>query len=329
MLAKPRSRFNETPEQRAALIAQIIINGLPLSEARWLQADTITRISAPNGLRMIVYTDSHSPNEHQGVLRAQFDFADWFRPHLSVDNGDFLDFAELARFAKNIKDGTPFSQSDGIASARRQLREKMKAGNPALLFVTPGNHDDRERRYLSEFAPLFGGFVNGANHNRLTDLATNLLNFKPEDNIMFSWGVGQTGGKEGGLILQDYRLRHGNIVDSKPGYSAYRHVLKSLDNIGIGHVHRSGDFAFETAEGLVKHGEEFGCAINWDAPGMNYVNSDHDWTHAFGVVEIVGGIAHVQVVTAIIGEDASGRRQEYFSFLDNNFNVVEFPIYES
>lgn len=324
----PPTRFGESPEQRRQIISAIRINGLPLNEASWLQVDTVTRLTAPDGFRMLVYPDSHSPYEHQGVLRAIFDFAEWYCPHLSVDNGDFLDLGEFSRFARNVKDGMPFSTAGSIEAAKHQLRAKMKAGNPALLIVDPGNHDDRERRYLSEFAPQLGGIVNGANHNRLTDLATNILNFKPDDPIMFCWGVGQVGGKEGGLILQDYRLRHGNMVDPKPAYSAYKHVLKSLDNIGIGHVHRSGDFAFETSEGLVKHGEEFGCNLDWDAPGTNYGTSDHDWTHAFGIVEVNNGIAHVQVIPAILGEDEEGRTREYFAFLDADFNLVEFPIYE-
>ncbi len=322
------TRFSESNEQRQIILNQIRINGQLLSDASWLQVDTVTRLSVPDGFRMIVYPDSHSPFESQGVLRAKFDFAEWYCPHIALDAGDFIDFEWLSRFAKNIKDGSPFSAMDAVESAQRQLRAKRKAGNPALLIVNPGNHDDRERRYLSEYAPLLGGMVNGANHNRLTDLATNILNFKDGDGIMFCWGVGQTGGKEGGIIVQDYRLRHGNMVDPKPGYSAYKHVLKSLDNVGIGHVHRTGDFAFETSEGLVKHGEDFGCSVDWDSPGFNYVGPDHDWTHALGVVEVNNGIVHVQVIPALIGEDAFGTRREYFSYLDADFNLVEFPVYE-
>lgn len=322
------TRFNEAPAKRKKILEQIRINGQLLTDAAWLQMDTPTRLSVPDGFRMIIYPDSHSPFEDQGVLRAILDFADWYKPHLALDIGDFLDFDWLSRFPKNIKEGTPFNVRDAIESAQRQLRAKSQAGNPALLIVNAGNHDDRERRYLSEFAPALAGMVNGGNHNRLTDLATNILNFKPDDGVMFCWGSGQTGGREGGVFLQDYRLRHGNIIDAKPGYSAYKHVLKALDNIGIGHVHRAGDFAYETAAGLVKHGEEFGCTVDWNSPGFNYAANDHDWIRAFGLLEVHNGIVHVQVMPALIGQDANGRRREYFSYMDQDFKLMEFPVYE-
>ncbi|CAN5302940.1 hypothetical protein BH10CYA1_BH10CYA1_53440 [soil metagenome] len=321
-------RFPETAAERQRIISQIQINGQHINDAGWLQVDTVTRFHAPDGLRVIIYPDSHSPFEHPGVLRAIFDFAEWYGPHLAFDVGDFMEFGELSRFPKNAKEGRPYDMAAGAESGQRQLRAKMKAGRPALLVVTPGNHDDRERRYLSDVAPLFGNLVNSNNHNRLSDLATNILNFSAADPIMFCWGTGQTGGKDGGLMLQDYRIRHGNMVDSKPAYSAYKHLLKALDNIGIGHVHRAGNVVFETSEGLVKHAEEFGCTINWDAPGFNYVGPDHDWTHSFGVAEVYNGIVHVQVIPALIGEDEHGHRREYFTYLDSQFNIVEFPVYE-
>ena len=318
--------FRETGEERARIMSSIRINGQALNAADWLQVDTVMPIQVPDGFRGIVYPDSHSPWEHNGVLRAIYEFAHLYQPHLAFDIGDFLDLGRMSRWPANVKEGNPYRQQGEVDAARRQLRSKMHAGNPAKLIVMPGNHDDRERRQLSEKAAMFGDMVNGVNRNMLTDLATNVLGFQEKDPVMFAWGAGQQGGREGGVMVGDVRLRHGNFVDPKPGYSAYKHWLKQLVSTFIGHVHRAGDFAYETKSGAVKRGGELGHNADARKPGFNYISTEQDWIHAFGVMQAHNGVVHMQVIPMLLGEDEEGDQLEYFSWIGSNCETVEFAV---
>ncbi len=322
-LVRKNPLVHETPEQREAIFNGIRMFGQPLHTARWLQTDSVIDIRVPDGFRGIVYPDAHSPYEHANVLRAIWDFAEDWGPHLAFGIGDELDFSRWGRHTPNAKDGTP-SPNRELESARRQLRGKMRAGKPRLYIVTPGNHDERERQQLAEGGAAFADVLNGRNHNMLSDLATNLLGFDHTDPIMFAWGAGQKGGREGGVTIGDIRLRHGNLVSPRPGSSAYAHWLKSLMNTWIGHVHRTADFYLLDRSGKVKRGGELGCNINARAPGFNYISSDQDWSHAFGVLTTHNGITHMQIVPFLYGEDEAGNLVEYFTWVGLNGEVIAY-----
>jgi hypothetical protein len=316
----------ETPEQRRAIIDAIRINQQQIGVTDWLQVDHPVDIYVPRGFRGIVYPDSHSPYEHHGVLRAIFEFAYLWQPHLAIDEGDFLDFARLSRFLANVKEGYPRSQAFEVESAKRQLRFKSRAGNPEKLLIIPGNHDTREGSILSSEAFKFGGFINGGNRNMITDLATNILGFTARDPVMFCWGPGQKGGRDGGIFICDVRFRHGNLLNVKPGGSAYRHWQRQANNDYIGHTHDCGNWAQENKLGKVNHGGEFGNTIDELSPGFNYMATDQHGTHAFGVLNARDGILHVQPVPMLRGMDPDGNIFEYFTWLDVNGNVVVFIV---
>lgn len=319
---------DESPARRQAIIDGITMYGQPLKNASWLQVDTIVPIQVPDGFRAIVYPDSHSPWEDHGVLRAIFRFAELWQPHLAIDLGDFVDLGSLSRFPPNAKESHPSLYTE-LEAAKRQLRAKMRAGRPAMLIVEAGNHDDRERRQLSDGASMFAGAVNGKNRNLLTDLATNLLGFGDSDNIMFAWGVGQQGGHDGGVSVNDVRFRHGKVVNARPGYSSYATWARSLQKAYIGHVHRAGSWAYELATGEVVHGGELGNTVDARKPGFNYIGSDQDWVHAFGVLQAHDGIMHMQVVPFLLGQDESGRLVESFTWVTPEHEVVTFTAEES
>ena len=172
--------------------------------------------------------------------------------------------------------------------------------------------------------------MNGGNREFLTDVVTNLLGFDDKDKMLFAWGIGQTGGREGGVMVGDFRLRHGNYVNAKPGYAAYTHWLRQLVNIIMGHVHRAGDFAVETRSGQVARGAEVGHTFNTKSPGANYLGADNDWVHAFGVLTCVNGVVNMQVVPFLQGYDEHGRLREYATWVDADKDadnqIVEFAV---
>jgi hypothetical protein len=317
----------ETPDERQAITDGITMYGQPLSQVSWLQVDNLVPIHLPDGFRGIIYPDSHSPYQDDGVLRAIWRFAELWRPHLCFDIGDFLDFKGLSRFAPNAKEPTAGLFAE-LEAGKRQLRAKMRAGRPAKLIVIPGNHDDRERRQLSDGAAMFAGAVNASNRNQLTDVATNLLGFSEADNIMFAWGVGQQGGLDGGVMAGDVRLRHGNVVNARPGYSSYATFMRQLQNVFIGHVHRAGSWAYELPTGEVRRGGDLGNNVDARKPGFNYIGSDHDWIHAFGVMQTLNGVTHVQVVPFLLGEQ-DGKLVEFFTWTDKNHQILTFGAEES
>jgi predicted phosphodiesterase len=321
--------IRETPEQRQNIFDNILINGQSLEDASWLQTDRLVNIKVPDGFRGIIYPDSHSPFEDAGVLRAIWEFCDYWQPHLAIDIGDFSNQDKLGRWAPNRKDGAPFSHQAEMVATRRQLREKATRGNPKKLIAIPGNHDDRVRQKDSDDAHAFSDLRNGRNHEALTDFVTNVLGFTEKDPFMFAWGIGQKGGREGGAMLNNLRVRHGNFVNPKPGYSAYMHWLKQLVSVVIGHVHRAGDFAVETASGETHCGAEVGHNLNALSPGANYMGPDNDWVRAFGVITCHNGVVNIQVVPFILGEDEYGRPREYATWVDLNHNIIEFAVQDS
>lgn len=321
--------IRETPEERQAIFDNIFINGRRIDQADSQQTDRVVNIKIPDGFRAVIYPDSHSPFEDSAILRAIWEFCDLFQPHLTIDIGDFSNQDVFGRWAANLKDGNAFSVQSEMQAARRQLLEKARRGNPKKLLVIPGNHDDRVRQKDSDEARVFAHLRNGRNHEALSDLVTNVLGFTDKDPIMFAWGIGQKGGREGGAMLGNVRLRHGNFVNAKPGYSAYSHWLKQLLSVIIGHVHRAGDFAVEKPNGEVDQGAEIGHNLNHLSPGANYMGSDIDWVRAFGVVTKVNGVVYIQVVPFILGEDEDGRPREYATWRDLNDNIIEFAVQDS
>jgi hypothetical protein len=134
---------------------------------------------------------------------------------------------------------------------------------------------------------------------------------------------------DGGVMVGDVRLRHGKIVNARPGYSAYATWLKHLQNVFIGHVHRAGCWALELPTGEVRHGGELGNTVDARAPGFNYVGEDNDWIHAFGVMQAHNGIVHMQVVPFLLGQNEAGRLVESFAWLTADNEIVTFTADES
>lgn len=320
---------SESEADRYALFRQVKFNGQPIDSQNPLQVTNTVDLIVPDGFRMIVVPDSHG-TPHYGVLRGMGMFAERYRPHMMKHIGDWSNLPFMSRFPSNPVNGPAYSPQDEMSHTERHLRLIMSWAYHTI--AEAGNHDDLPLRFVQNQAPLLGRYLNAKTRNPLLDLVTNLMNFTLKDPITFVWGRGQRGGREGGTRFAaevpggELLATHGSAVDNVPARSSYKEWMKRFISVIMGHVHRAGDWGYETVLGVTFHGLEIGSIVDWDSSDMEY-SPDHNWVHAFGVIEKHNGVIFRKVVPILTGVDEAGRQYEYFIWRDQQNNTVVFPCY--
>ncbi|MBC8000408.1 MAG: hypothetical protein IAF58_20830 [Leptolyngbya sp.] len=324
--------FSSEPEsERFELFRKVSINGLPVERSSYSSFAGVLPISLPDGIRAIVYPDAHAPACHWGVLRGIFNFAEWFRPHLIFNSGDFNDMYALSRHPKSPKIPVPSDPQEEIEASADLLRLSMqngpassKEGRPFWTVIIRGNHEGREESALANFNPVWARYLSPGSRESITS-AQSLMNFSADEPITFISGTGETGGFDGAALLNEHvKVKHGRMVKSIPGESARATYEKEQISIIMGHTHRLGDSAFETKNGELLFGIDGGCLVDWRRPEFDYSTLDHNWHLGFTVLIVHNGRVHAQPVPIFASPDASGQIFQWFTYCDQSGEIVVF-----
>lgn len=326
MTSESQSFSSENEADRLALFRQVSMQGLRFDTNRFGTFIGVMPLSVPDGIRILVYSDTQC--HHPGVMNGVFDFADWWRPHMAVHVGDFMENWWLSLHSPNAYAPSPSSPQDEVESVAANLRMIMARGNPFATFVIHGNHDSsRVTNYVSKIAPIMARFL-GKDRESLMNLASR-MGFEPEERISFINGVGLKGGVEGGLLVNGLtKFHHGKRVRPRPGDSAWAHFLQNFMSNAIGHVHRLGHTAVQTHSGVAIELVESGCLIDWRRPEYAY-QPEHNWHHGFVVVTCHNGVIYMQPIPIIEGLDETGQVHKFFVYLDEQGVPKIFKCYDN
>lgn len=300
---------DETAEERLRLWSQVRMNQLDPSKRTYLTFLGTLALALPDGFRMIIYPDAHAPAINWRVVSAILRFQKSWAPHAVVHVGDAIDNKKRSAWV-----GSPLVKSGGAEEERescsRYLRLTMETGQPFWTALILGNHEDRERRHMERNDAVLATMVDARTREQLTGLV-NFLKFGEDDHITFITGVGGTGGYDGGIVINDdFGLEHGELIKPIAGQSAQSHAEKWLFSKGIGHIHSAGSCARKMGDGVLR-GAEFGYVADENHPLLDYAHNRHDWHHAFGILTVFNGVAHVEVKPVHAIADEHGQLHYY------------------
>ncbi len=227
--------------------------------------------------RIVVIPDTHVPDHHRKAWSNLLDFIQDFGPDEVLHLGDFIDCPGPARWSKGLAEeyaGTLQAELDLARSCLEELREA--AGNATITYLA-GNHEDRIKNYLRQYAPAFA----------------NLRTLRLESLL---------GLDEFGITLtpQPYKIAPGWVAihgDKLSAVAGGLSALKMVRDTGLstvqGHGHRLG-IVYRT-EDRQRCGVE--CGHISDQRRASYIRYGHaNWQMGFAVLYVNGSQVHPVLV---------------------------------
>lgn len=188
--------------------------------------------------------DAHIPFHDPVKLRQVLDNVRGCR--VIVIMGDWIDAYSVSNFDKDPRRKERMPEE--FAEGRRWLRILRDENPDAEIHFIEGNHEERFMRYLIQRAPALVG-MRGMSIAEQLDLDE--LDIKYHDSD--------------GFVLEGIRLKHGQVVSAKSGYSAHKE-LEAHNCCGVSvHTHRMGFACRTTREGQLQWWWEGGHVCDMDA----------------------------------------------------------------
>jgi hypothetical protein len=315
----------EATAVRDAIVKAISVMGLNTAHA-FLTFAGILPLFLPDGTRVVILPDIHSPAHHNPLMWAIEKFLSRYRPHVLILVGDLADIFALSRHPKGLR---TVSNAQMEFDVTRRLTDRLiEASGAAFVIIINGNHEDRIYRFMQDMAPQLGSLVHPYTKEPLSFHSQ--LGYKADDNVMFIYGTEERGGFEGGLLLNnDLGVHHGIMVRPKPGFSPLGDMDRWMRSIMHGHTHRFGFVARdirpnkEYPSGIMR-GLELGCLANMDHSFMAYAKQMWpNWHYGFGAGLVHNGIPHVQPVPISPVKDERGREKLTFTWNGEIFTESE------
>ena len=223
------------------------------------------RIDDTKGL---IISDLHFPYQHNEAITAAMQYGLKKGVNFILINGDLLDFAAISRHEREWRQRSPYEEFE---AARQFLRELRKAFPKARIVFKEGNHDERWEKWLYVKAPeLFDD---------------------PEFQLEVRLRLGELKME----IVKDRRpikigklnVLHGHeMAGSSGGVNPSRTTfLKTLDNVLVGHFHRTSNHVEATFGGDIISVQSMGCLctlnpyymrVNKHNLGFGYIEHDFE-----------------------------------------------------
>jgi hypothetical protein len=297
-------------DERAAISNAIRIGNLRLSDFGFMVYNGVLPLQLPDGVRMAILPDIHAPAHHEQIMWAVKEFLADYQPHLLMLIGDVGDVFGLSAWPKNPR--TPDNLAWEVGEIRELIDELREVSGALHTFITMGNHEDRNRRWLMNVGSKISGLVGLGSREPIMSFHE-LLGYTPRDPVTFIYDQQNAGGFGGGLKLNgDLKLIHGYIVRPRPGASPRAVSDKDLQSVVHGHTHRLGANMREITRGIVRS-YEIGMLVNPSHSMMGYANLLNNWHPGFAVGTVVNGNVHVNMVP-IIQVDINGRPRHMFQW---------------
>jgi predicted phosphodiesterase len=218
--------------------------------------------------RVLVISDLHMPYHSPRAIEAALKYADEYRPHEILINGDLLDMYQMSRFDKD-------PTLPGIAhecQCGHEFFDHLRARFPrATLRYKLGNHDARFTTYLFQSAPLLAAIPGmkegweapcGIHKNKVTVI-------DDKRPVM----VGRL------PIFHGHELGSSNFNPVNPARGAY---LKTKHTIMVAHSHQTSGHSDPNLFHEETYCWSIGCLCGL-SPRYATVNR---WNHGFATVTV-------------------------------------------
>lgn len=269
-------------------------------------------LTLPDGSKVLWIPDTHHPANDPVFEWMLFELVFRFKPAVIVLIGDDGDFFGLGAWDKDPL--APVSMRADFEAPARFIR-KLRAISGATIIVIPGNHNDRMRRAVMSGNPGFAKIPNLKTMQPIFYWPA-LMGFEEGDGVHFVMGRGETGGKDGRLVLNDQAdAIHGLETRAKPGQSPWVRVSKYNRSQIHGHTHRLGMVVKQTTDGQTVVAMELGHNIDPSRPEFDYVGEENIWHPGFGASRVHNDTVEFKPI-AVINDGPKGKAQMPMLYYD-------------
>lgn len=217
-----------------------------------------------NSSKTLIISDLHFPYQDNSAITLALKYGQEKDVNCVLIDGDLIDFHNQSRFEKDPRARSTKQEFD---AARQFLAELRKAFPKARIIFKEGNHDERWEKWLYVKAPEIFDDPDFTLEGRLKlgELGIEIVKEKRPIKI----------GK--------LTVLHGHELHGSGGVNPARATfLKTIDNVLIGHVHRSSQHTEPTMGGNVIVTTSIGCLCGM-FPMFARVNK---WNQGFAFVEL-------------------------------------------
>lgn len=249
-----RAKVLNNPE----FLNQKIEFSLPESHAESYDPYTISQS------KILILSDLHFPYQDNQAIKAAINYGKENKANCILINGDLIDFATISRHEKDWRHRTVAKEFEAVRTFLKELRRHFPK---AKIVFKEGNHDERWEKWLFLKAPeIFDDpEFTLESRLRLAELKIDIVKDKLPVKI----------GKL--TVLHGHELQGGGGVN--PARATF---LKTIDNVLIGHCHRSSQHTEPTLNGDVIVTTSQGCLCGM-YPMFARVNK---WNHGFSFVNL-------------------------------------------
>jgi len=196
--------------------------------------------------RTLIISDLHFPYQHNEAIELALNYGLQKEVTCILINGDLIDFATISRHEKDFRARSVKEEFDAVRLFLTTLREHFPK---AKIVYKQGNHDERWEKWLYVKAPeIFD----------CTEFQLDVLLKLGE------LGIDMVKDKKP-IKIGKLNVLHGHELAGGGGVNPARGVfLKTLDNVVVGHFHRTSEATESTFGGEVINVKSTGCLC-----GMN------------------------------------------------------------
>lgn len=191
---------------------------LPPSQAKeWLPH----YIKGPE--RIAVISDLHIPYHCEKSIQRWYEDAQEYEPSIILINGDLIDFYRLSRFEKDPNMRNTAFEIDAVLEFLDWLQHNFEAD----IIFKEGNHDERWRKYLFNFAPEFAQF-NQFELSDILDLEERGITYVTDKRI---------------VMAGDLPILHGHETHGSSAVNPAKSLATQVTNSALqGHCHRTSEY---------------------------------------------------------------------------------------
>lgn len=247
---------------------------------------SLTIDSREDGTRVMVVSDLQLPFVDEPLYKAMLAFADDFRPHDFIWNGDILDCYEISDFDKNPRRAFGIDTEIEMAkSALYDVSKRLSLDDGKQWFIM-GNHEQRLERYIARHAPAIDGLVKSLDEAlELDEMCAGWVPYGKHIDYL-------------GMIFT-----HGNFVSQFSAYTARKHADRYRSSGANGHTHRMGSYSYRDGASRSHTWYEMGCLCRLD---LEYTRGIPNWQQGFLVGTVHRGALHVSEVRVIETDEGRG-----------------------
>lgn len=244
--------------QEAKTRVEYIPKTLPVSHAEDFTPYEISQS------RVLIISDLHFPYQNNEAIEVAINYGVEKDVNCVLINGDLFDFATISRHEKDWKFRPAKEEIDTVNQFFEYLKDRLPK---ARIVYKYGNHCERFDKWMYHKAPEFLGIEEFtlAGYMKFAERGIEYVTDKRP------------------VKLGKLTVLHGHELNGSGGVNPARATfLKTIDNVLIGHCHRSSQHTEPTLGGDVIVTTSIGCLCGL-YPMFARVNK---WNHGFGYVDL-------------------------------------------